>query len=68
VGILHPLLKTRTTGFLPDWLSGFLIDGVYLATAWVVSVMLPPHCSRSPSSWSEPACRAHPNDEKVRPN
>ncbi|OWR80945.1 iron transporter FeoB [Porphyromonas gingivalis SJD4] len=42
VGILHPLLKTRTTGFLPDWLSGFLIDGVYLATAWVVSVMLPP--------------------------
>ena len=42
VGILHPLLKTRATGFLPDWLSGFLIDGVYLATAWVVSVMLPP--------------------------
>lgn len=27
---------------LPWWLSGFLIDGVYLATAWVVSVMLPP--------------------------
>jgi len=26
----------------PSWLSGFLIDGVYLATAWVVSVMLPP--------------------------
>ncbi len=26
----------------PTWLSGFLIDGVYLATAWVVSVMLPP--------------------------
>ena len=26
----------------PLWLSGFLIDGVYLATAWVVSVMLPP--------------------------
>ncbi len=26
----------------PWWLSGFLIDGVYLATAWVVSVMLPP--------------------------
>lgn len=26
----------------PAWLSGFLIDGVYLATAWVVSVMLPP--------------------------
>jgi ferrous iron transport protein B len=27
---------------LPGWLAGFLIDGVYLATAWVVSVMLPP--------------------------
>jgi len=27
---------------LPWWLDGFLLDGVYLATAWVVSVMLPP--------------------------
>ncbi len=27
---------------MPWWLSGFLIDGVYLATAWVVAVMLPP--------------------------
>jgi ferrous iron transport protein B len=27
---------------MPAWLSGLLIDGVYLATAWVVSVMLPP--------------------------
>ncbi len=26
----------------PLWLSGLLIDGVYLATAWVFSVMLPP--------------------------
>ncbi len=26
----------------PGWLAGFLIDGVYLSTAWVVSVMLPP--------------------------
>ncbi len=26
----------------PWWLSGLLINGVYLATAWVVSVMLPP--------------------------
>ena len=26
----------------PWWLSGFLFDGVYLATAWVVAVMLPP--------------------------
>ena len=27
---------------LPWWLLGLLIDGMYLATAWVVSVMLPP--------------------------
>jgi ferrous iron transport protein B len=26
----------------PAWLSGFLIDGVYLAMGWVISVMLPP--------------------------
>ncbi len=26
----------------PWWLSGVLFDGMYLATAWVVSVMLPP--------------------------
>ena len=26
----------------PWWLVGLLIDGMYLATAWVVSVMLPP--------------------------
>lgn len=26
----------------PWWLSGLLIDGCYLATAWVVAVMLPP--------------------------
>jgi ferrous iron transport protein B len=27
---------------MPSWLSGLLFDGVYLSTAWVVSVMLPP--------------------------
>lgn len=27
---------------LPWWLSGLLIDGMYLGTAWVISVMLPP--------------------------
>jgi len=26
----------------PAWLAGLLIDGVYMATAWVVAVMLPP--------------------------
>ena len=27
---------------IPWWISGLLIDGMYLGTAWVVSVMLPP--------------------------
>ena len=26
----------------PEWLKGFLIDGVYQTLAWVISVMLPP--------------------------
>jgi ferrous iron transport protein B len=40
---VHPLLKSfgATIG-MPWWLSGFLFDGMYLATAWVISVMLPP--------------------------
>ena len=36
---LHNLFATLGA---PWWLSGFLIDGVYMATAWVVAVMLPP--------------------------
>ena len=40
--VIHPILKTNTESWMPLWLSGFLIDGVYLATAWVVAVMLPP--------------------------
>ena len=40
---LHPvLLSFGEWARMPWWLSGFLFDGVYLATAWVVSVMLPP--------------------------
>jgi ferrous iron transport protein B len=40
---LHPLLKTGAAAInMPWWLDGFLIDGMYLATAWVISVMLPP--------------------------
>lgn len=27
---------------VPNWISGVLIDGVYVTLAWVVSVMLPP--------------------------
>lgn len=40
---IHPILKdgANSIGF-PWWLSGFLIDGVYLALAWVIAVMLPP--------------------------
>lgn len=39
----HPWLKGITAALsLPWWLDGLLVDGVYLATAWVVSVMLPP--------------------------
>ncbi len=43
VDTLHPLLlEFGAWVHLPWWLSGLLFDGVYLATAWVVSVMLPP--------------------------
>jgi ferrous iron transport protein B len=39
----HPLLKSGAAAIgMPWWLDGVLIDGMYLATAWVVSVMLPP--------------------------
>lgn len=43
VDTIHPLLKNFAVNInLPWWLTGVLIDGAYLATAWVVSVMLPP--------------------------
>jgi len=39
----HPWLKGLAAAIsTPWWLSGLLIDGVYLATAWVIAVMLPP--------------------------
>ncbi|MCH8126105.1 ferrous iron transporter B [candidate division KSB1 bacterium] len=39
----HPVLKSLAAGIgMPWWLDGLLIDGTYLAGAWVVSVMLPP--------------------------
>jgi len=43
IDALYPQLH-RAADFLhfPGWLSGLTIDGMYLATAWVVSVMLPP--------------------------
>ncbi|MBD3267600.1 ferrous iron transporter B [bacterium] len=40
---IHPALHSfGEWASFPSWLSGFLFDGVYLATAWVISVMLPP--------------------------
>lgn len=40
---LHPMLKSGLAGVgVPWWLNGVLVDGVYLTTAWVISVMLPP--------------------------
>ncbi|RMF58244.1 MAG: ferrous iron transporter B [Calditrichaeota bacterium] len=43
VDTLHPALKGLAANMgMPWWLDGLLIDGMYLAMAWVVSVMLPP--------------------------
>jgi len=40
---LHPWLNALAASVgVPWWLSGVVIDGAYVATAWVVSVMLPP--------------------------
>ncbi len=43
LGTVHPALNgwAAALGVWP-WLSGIVIDGMYLTTAWVVSVMLPP--------------------------
>lgn len=43
VDTVHPWLRGIAGAIaLPWWLTGLLVDGVYLATAWVISVMLPP--------------------------
>ena len=40
---IHPFLKDVAANIgLPWWLDGFLLDGMYLGTAWVIAVMLPP--------------------------
>lgn len=40
---IHPYLKSLALSLsFPNWIVGLSIDGAYLATAWVVSVMLPP--------------------------
>jgi len=39
----YPVLQHATAALgWPWWLRGLTVDGMYLATAWVVSVMLPP--------------------------
>jgi ferrous iron transport protein B len=39
----HPWLRAVFNGAgAPWWLTGLLVDGMYLGSAWVVSVMLPP--------------------------
>ncbi len=42
VDTLHPILKNTADSVMPWWLSGVLVDGAYLAMAWVIAVMLPP--------------------------
>jgi ferrous iron transport protein B len=43
IDTIYPALNAAASSIgFPWWLQGILIDGVYLATAWVVSVMLPP--------------------------
>lgn len=41
--VIYPELKIGVSVLnFPWWLSGILIDGIYLSSAWVVAVMLPP--------------------------
>ena len=43
LGNVYTLLKSLSVTIgMVWWLDGFLIDGVYLALAWVIAVMLPP--------------------------
>jgi len=43
IDTLHPVIKGFALSIgLPVWLAGVLVDGAYLAMAWVISVMLPP--------------------------
>ncbi len=43
IDTVHPALKSLAASIgMPWWLDGVLIDGGYLAMAWVIAVMLPP--------------------------
>ena len=40
---LYPILKGFSSNIgIPWWIDGLLLDGIYMAVAWVISVMLPP--------------------------
>jgi ferrous iron transport protein B len=40
---IYPFLKELSSQIgLASWLDGLLLDGIYLAVAWVIAVMLPP--------------------------
>lgn len=43
IDFLHPIIKNLFIRMeLPGWITGLLVDGIYLASAWVIAVMLPP--------------------------
>jgi ferrous iron transport protein B len=43
IDVVYPLLQEGAAAIgLPWWFRGLTLDGMYLGTAWVVSVMLPP--------------------------
>lgn len=43
IGKICPLLRSAATALsISPWIAGICIDGIYLSTAWVISVMLPP--------------------------
>jgi ferrous iron transport protein B len=43
IDTIHPFLKGVFASIgIPWWVNGVVMDGAYLATAWVISVMLPP--------------------------
>ena len=43
IDTVHPWLTGIGEALrMPWWMSGLLFDGIYLATAWVIAVMLPP--------------------------
>ncbi len=43
IGNIHRWLKDIFSSLgVPFWIDGLLLDGMYLATAWVIAVMLPP--------------------------